>query len=75
MGLAGASRVFDLIDQEPEADDGYVTLVRCTIDEDGTIHECKERTGKWAWKHRHGDGSVTYSPLKGDVEFENGSKE
>ncbi len=70
MGLAGASRVFDLMDQEPEADDGYVTLVRCTIDEDGTIHECKERTGKWAWKHPHkADGTITYTELKGDIQM------
>ena len=68
MGLAGASRIFALMDQEPETDDGYVTLVRCRIDEDGTIHECKERTGHWAWKHPHkADGTITYTELKGDI--------
>ena len=72
MGLAGASRLFDLLDQEPEADDGYVTLVRCRIDDDGTIHECEERTGKWAWKHPHqADGTITYTELKGDIQMTN----
>lgn len=70
MGLAGASRVFELIDQLPETDDGYVTLVRCTIDQDGTIHECAERTGHWAWKHPHkADGTITYTELKGDIQM------
>lgn len=70
MGLAGASRVFDLMDQPEEADDGYVTLVRCTIDKDGTIHECAERTGHWAWKHPHkADGTITYTQLKGDIQM------
>ena len=67
MGLAGASRVFDLIDQEPEVDEGYVTLVNVK-ENDGVIEECEERTGMWAWKHPHkSDGSVSYIPLKGDV--------
>ncbi len=70
MGLAGASRVFEILDEQPETDDGYVTLVRCTIDDDGTIHECEQRTGKWAWKHPHkADGTVTYTELKGDIQM------
>ena len=70
MGLAGASRLFDLLDQEPETDDGYVTLVRCNIDQDGTITETEERTGHWAWKHPHkADGSITYAELKGDIQM------
>lgn len=70
MGLAGASRIFELMDEKPETDDGYVTLVRCKIDDDGTIHECEERTGRWAWKHPHkADGSITYTELKGDIQM------
>ena len=70
MGLAGASRVFALLDEKSEEDDGYVTLVRCKIDEDGTIHETTERTGKWAWKHPHkADGTITYTELKGDIQM------
>ena len=70
MGLAGASRVFDLLDQIPETDDGYVTLVRCRIDKDGNIQECEERTGLWAWKHPHkADGTITYTQLKGDIQM------
>ena len=69
MGMAGASRIFDLIDEEPEADEGYVTLVRVK-EEDGVIRECKERTGMWAWKHPHREeGTVTYTKLTGDVRF------
>ena len=69
MGMAGASRIFDLIDEEPEADEGYVTLVRAK-EEDGVIRECKERTGMWAWKHPHREeGTVTYTELTGDVRF------
>ncbi len=67
MGLAGAQRIFSLMDEAPEADDGYVTLVDCEIAADGTITESDRRTGKWAWKHPHGDGTVTYTELKGDV--------
>ena len=67
MALAGADRIFDLMDAEPEVDDGYVTLVNASIAEDGTITESAERTGKWAWKHPHGDGTVTYTQQKGDV--------
>ena len=69
MGMAGASRIFDLIDEEPEPDEGYVTLVRAK-EEDGVIRECKERTGMWAWKHPHREeGTVTYTKLTGDVRF------
>jgi ATP-binding cassette subfamily B protein len=72
MGLAGASRIFDILDKEPETDEGYVTLVRCTISPDGTITETKERTGHWAWKHPHkADGTVTYTELKGDIKMFN----
>ncbi len=67
MGMAGASRVFDIIDTPPEADDGYVTLVNAEIDENGNITETDKRTGKWAWKHPHSDGTITYTELKGDV--------
>ena len=67
MAMAGADRVFKLMDQQPEADDGYVTLVNCNIDEHGNITETKDRTGHWAWKHPHGDGSLTYTLLRGDV--------
>ena len=68
MALAGASRVFDLMVQQPEADDGYVTLVNAEIAEDGTITETDKRTGHWAWKHPHkADGTVTYTLLRGDL--------
>ena len=68
MALAGAERVFDLMDQEPEVDDGYVKLVNAHIAEDGTITECQERTGHWAWKHYHkADDTTTYTELKGDI--------
>ena len=71
MALAGAERIFALIDEEPEKDEGYVTLVNAKKDADGNITECKERTGMWAWKHPHSaDGSVTYTGLTGDVRFE-----
>ena len=71
MGMAGASRIFDLMDQEPEEDNGYVTLVRAEIAEDGTITETPVRTGHWAWKHPHKDGTLTYTELKGDVRLYN----
>jgi len=71
MGMAGASRIFDLMDQAPEEDDGYVTLVRAEIAEDGTITETPVRTGHWAWKHPHKDGTLTYTELKGDVRLTN----
>ena len=70
MGLAGADRIFTLLDEQPEDDQGYVTLVRCRIAEDGTITECEERTGHWAWKHPHkADGTITYTELKGDIQM------
>lgn len=67
MAGAGAGRIFSLMDQQPETDDGYVTLVNCKCDEEGNITETSERTGKWAWKHPHSDGTITYTRLKGDV--------
>ncbi|MBE7091671.1 MAG: ABC transporter ATP-binding protein [Clostridiales bacterium] len=67
MAMAGAKRVFALIDQEPEADDGYVTLVNANILDDGTIVETSTHTGIWAWKHPHHDGTLTYTLLQGDV--------
>ncbi len=67
MGLAGAGRIFALMDEEPEVDDGYVTLVNAEVDEKGNITETTERTGKWAWKHPHSDGTLTYTLLRGDV--------
>ena len=70
MALAGAERIFNLLDEEPETDEGYVTLVNARKDENGEIVECKERTGMWAWKHPHqADGTITYTELKGDVRF------
>lgn len=70
MALAGAERIFNMMDEEPEVDEGYVTLVNAKKREDGTIEECEERTGMWAWKHPHqADGTVTYTELKGDVRF------
>ena len=67
MALAGAKRIFELMDEEPESDDGYVTLVNAKYDENGNLTETDERTGMWAWKHPHGDGTLTYTELKGDV--------
>ncbi len=67
MGLAGAQRIFALMDQKPEEDNGYVTLVDANIAEDGTITESAVHTGHWAWKHPHSDGTLTYTELKGDV--------
>ena len=70
MALAGAERIFNMIDEEPETDDGYVTLVNAKWNSDGTLTECSDRTGIWAWKHPHqADGTVTYTELKGDVRF------
>ena len=66
MALAGAERIFGLMDQQPEVDDGYVTLVNAKV-VDGKLCETQERTGLWAWKHPHGDGSVTYTELKGEI--------
>ena len=67
MALAGAGRIFSLMDQAPEVDDGYVSLVNANIDAEGNITETEEHTGHWAWKHPHGDGTVTYTELRGDV--------
>ncbi len=70
--IAGAERIFEYIDEKPEVDDGYVTLVNAKFDENGELCECDEHTGVWAWKHQHtADGTVTYKQLKGDVVFEN----
>lgn len=70
MGLAGAERIFELLDEQPETDDGYVQLVNAHIDENGNITECAERTGKWAWRHPHkADGTVTYTELTGDIQL------
>lgn len=72
MALAGAERIFELIDQQPEEDEGYVTLVNATEDEDGNLVETNEYTGMWAWKHFHkADGTTTYVKWTGEVEFEN----
>ncbi len=68
MGMAGGSRLFAMMDEEPEADDGYVTLVNVTEDENGNLTEASEYTGVWAWRHPHqADGTVTYTRLRGDV--------
>ena len=68
MALAGAERVFELMDVEPEVDQGYVTLVNANIDENGNITESEKRTGHWAWRHPHqADGTITYTELKGDI--------
>ena len=70
MGIAGGKRVFEVMDELPEDDEGYVTLVNAKINDDGSIIETDERTGKWAWKHPHkSDGTVTYTQLKGDVQL------
>ena len=71
MAIAGATRIFKLIDEEPEVDEGYVTLVNAKIDENGNITETPERTGRWAWKHPHHDGRLEYVELKGHIEMEN----
>ena len=70
MAMAGAERIFKLLDEEPEVDEGYVTLVNAK-EQDGTLVPCKERTGMWAWEHQHQNGDeTTYVPLKGDVVFD-----
>ena len=69
MGLAGANRIFDLIDEKPEEDEGYVTLVNLGV-EKGELVESEKRTGLWGWKHPHHDGTTTYTPLRGDVRME-----
>ena len=71
MAMAGAERIFDLMDELPEEDNGYVHLVNAEIDENGNITECADRTGRWAWKHFHkADGTTTYTELKGDIVME-----
>ncbi len=67
MALAGAQRIFSLIDESSEPDNGYVTLVNARENSDGSLSECEERTGLWAWKHPHTDGTLTYTRLTGDV--------
>ncbi len=70
--LAGAERIFEMIDEAPETDDGYVTMVNASIDEQGNLTEVKEHTGIWAWKHPHAkDGTVTYTRVNGAVTFDN----
>ncbi len=72
MAVAGAERIFEYLDEQPETDEGYVTLVNAKKDENGVIYECPEHTGLWAWKHVHkADGTVEYKELQGKVEFEN----
>lgn len=68
--IAGAERIFEVLDEVPEEDEGYVTLVNSEETADGTIRESEKRTGHWAWKHPHGDGSLSYTPLRGNVEFD-----
>lgn len=68
--LAGAERIFNLIDEEPEADEGYVTLVNAKRDEKGNLYETDERTGLWAWKHPHHDGTTTFTEVRGKVSFD-----
>ena len=69
MALAGAERIFELMDEEPEVDDGYVTLVNAKYDRDGNLTETPEKTNVWAWKHPHEDGTTTYERVRGDVRF------
>ena len=70
MAVAGAERVFALLDEQPETDEGYVTLVNAREKPDGTLEECTERTNVWAWKHPHHDGTLTYTRLEGDITFD-----
>lgn len=67
MALAGAERIFEVLDEPSEEDNGYVEIVRCKVHEDGSIEPCIERTGTWAWKHPHHDGTLTYTQMKGHV--------
>ncbi len=69
MGLAGAHRIFALLDEQPEEDEGYVTLVNARENADGSLTECGDHTNVWAWKHQHHDGTITYTRLQGDVRF------
>lgn len=70
MALAGAERIFDIIDQKAEIDEGYVMLVNAKLNDNGEIEETEKHTGIWAWKHTHGDGTTTYTRLAGDIVFE-----
>ena len=70
MALAGAERIFEVIDQKPEIDEGYVVLVNAKINDNGEMEETEKHTGIWAWKHTHGDGTITYTRLAGDIVFE-----
>ncbi len=70
QAIAGAERIFEVLDEVPEEDEGYVTLVNAVEHPDGTITESEKRTGHWAWKHPHQDGTLTYTPLRGEVEFD-----
>ncbi len=70
MALAGAERIFEIIDQKPEIDEGYVMLVNAKLNDKGEIEETEKHTGIWAWKHTHGDGTITYTRLAGDIVFE-----
>ena len=69
MAMAGAARIFAMLDEQPETDEGYVTLVNAREKADGSLEECSERTGLWAWKHPHHDGTTTYTRLCGDITF------
>ena len=69
MAMAGAKRIFEVLDTESEKDEGYVTLVNAKLDEKGELTETKEHTGLWAWKHPHEDGTTTYTKLEGEVRF------
>lgn len=69
MALAGAERIFELMDEEPEVDNGYVTLVNARVNADGNLYETPEKTNIWAWKHPHEDGTTTYQQVRGDVRF------
>ena len=69
MALAGAERIFELMDEQPEQDNGYVTLVNAKYDKDGNLIETPEKTNIWAWKHPHKDGTITYEQVRGDVRF------
>ena len=70
MALAGAERIFEIIDSKPEVDEGYVMLVNAKVSNNGEIEETEKHTGLWAWKHTHGDGTITYTRLAGDIVFE-----
>ena len=69
MAIAGSERIFELMDEKPEVDDGYVTLIKAKKNKDGELYETSDNTGFWAWKHPHKDGTITLTPLKGDVRF------